>query len=777
MFLNSLEYIKTDGNTLYFIANKKKSVRVQVCEKSIFRFTVLREEEFAIPNSWAVAPGKDLLPPEGVSKKSIPGFSYPPFQFKENSEGYEISTDKMKLVLNKNFMACQFYRRTGDDWILFKSDRTPNAYKINLLDGISHFVKRIPEVIYYGLGEKTGELSRTENKYEMRNLDAMDYDPDKTDPLYKHIPFYLAKNKSIFYGVFYDNFSNCHFDFGRERENYYGFFTSYTCSAGDLDYYVISEDTPLEVVKCFSWMTGKTFLPPKYSLKYSGSTMGYTESDKSEDMIRNFISRCEQEEISCGSFQLSSGYCMHGKLRQVFVWNKEKFPNFKKLADESLKKGVRFSANIKPVMFPSHPDYAQVFESGGMITNNDGSPHLSHFWDGSAAHIDFTSPEGVNWWKKKVKSELLDQGVSSTWNDNNEFHLSDEALSQGLGNKTEMKHIKPVQTLLMLNTSYSAHIEHSPNIRPWLITRAGMPGLQRYAQTWTGDNRTSFRSLKMNIKTGLSLSLSGIYNWGIDIGGFSGPAPSAELLLRWVQQGIFYPRCTIHSWNSDGTVTEPWMHKSVLPQIRSAFQLREELLPYLYSQFAKAHFDYEPIVKPLFLDFPDDPECYKESDSFLFGSDFFVHSIVDENIKSVQFYLPKHHGGWFNYLTGEHHPGGETLSLDVGLDTILIFVKGGAVVPFTKNNATEFKVFAPPLSGSHHSEFYNDDGESFAFKNSQFIRLKFEHKFNKSEQNILIEKTGSFSNLQSEYKFSVIAPKSSKVNFHINSQKTEVYKC
>ena len=115
----------------------------------------------------------------------------------------------------------------------------------------------------------------------------------------------------------------------------------------------------------------------------------------------------------------------------------------------------------------------------------------------------------------------------------------------------------------MLKSSFAAQKEFAPNLRPYLISRSGCPGIQRYVQTWTGDNRTEWKTLKFNNYMAIGLSLSGVYNLGHDVGGFSGLAPDPELFVRWVQNGIFYPRFTIHSWNDDKTVNVPWMYPEV----------------------------------------------------------------------------------------------------------------------------------------------------------------------------------------------------------------------
>ena len=178
------------------------------------------------------------------------------------------------------------------------------------------------------------------------------------------------------------------------------------------------------------------------------------------------------------------------------------------------------------------------------------------FWDAVGSHLDFTNPATAAWWRAQVHEKLLDLGIGSTWNDNNEWRVEDEsAVCHGFGTPTPLRLVRPVQALLMVRASLEAQRAHAPTLRPWLISRSGMPGTQRYAQTWSGDNYTSWHTLKHNVRMGLGLSLSGFFNTGHDVGGFAGPAPEPELFVRWVQNGVFHPRFTIHSWNThlDGT--------------------------------------------------------------------------------------------------------------------------------------------------------------------------------------------------------------------------------
>ena len=206
-------------------------------------------------------------------------------------------------------------------------------------------------------------------------------------------------------------------------------------------------------------------------------------------------------------------------------------------------------------------------------------------------------------------------------------------------------------------------------------------------QTWSGDNYTSWHTLRYNIQMGLGLSLSGYYNTGHDVGGFAGPAPDAELLVRWVQNGCFHPRFTIHSWNTDldgtpdGTCNEPWMFEEALPMIRAAIKLRYSLIPYLYDLLRRATSEHEPVLRPRFLDHEHDAAAWVPSDDFMLGDALLVASVVEAGERQRSVYLPDNHGsGWWDWHGGEWHAGGQTVVLAAPLERCPLLARGGSMV-------------------------------------------------------------------------------------------------
>ena len=382
----------------------------------------------------------------------------------------------------------------------------------------------------------------------------------------------------------------------------------------------------------YTALTGRAAFPPRWSLSYSGSSMQYTDAADAQTRLGDFLSDLSGHEIPCGSFHLSSGYTATGGKRYVFTWDKSRFPDPAALASRFAAAGLKLIANVKPAMLTDHPRFAEVEAFRGFIRDGEDQsrPHLAQFWGGEAACLDFTNPETSAWWAREVKARLLDYGIAATWNDNNEYEVwDDDARVDANGRGGTMACLRPVQTGLMLRASQAAQLEHAPGKRPFLVSRSGGPGMQRYAQTWTGDNFTSWKTLRYNLCMGHGLSLSGVFNFGHDVGGFAGPRPGPELFLRWIEQGIYWPRFSIHSWNADGSASEPWMYPEILPAVRDALNWRERLVPLLYTLLWRAHVHHEPILRPLFYGFPGQAGSYGEHGEFMLGPDLLVAPVLE----------------------------------------------------------------------------------------------------------------------------------------------------
>ena len=496
------------------------TLRMIVLEEDVIRVQVLRGDHYACPvkKTWMVSPGGGTAPYEGRPKDSRDGFAMPKVSVNVEERILVVASSRLRaqVALDAGPISLSWEWRdvAADSWRPLFADRRTGAYYFGRRDErLAHHITRRRGDRFYGLGEKSGALDKSGRRYRMDCLDAMGYDAETSDPLYKFWPFYIAKpapaanatdaeRTTGAYGVFYDNLASCSFDLGCTFDNYHGLFSSYEASCGELDYYVILGPKVAQVTRRFAWLCGGHCLPPAWSLGYSGSTMTYTDAPNAQERMNDFVQLCGKHDVPCSSFQMSSGYTSIRGKRYVFTWNRSKFPQPELLARSYAAAGLRLAANVKPCLLVDHPMYEACAASGLFLRDSAppngqrrpdhdtpswsaaAKPETSMFWDALGSHLDFTNPATAAWWRAQVTEKLLAVGIGSTWNDNNEWHVEDEsAWCFGFGAPTPLRYLRPVHALLMVRCSHEAQVAHEPTLRPWLISRSAMPGTQRYAQS------------------------------------------------------------------------------------------------------------------------------------------------------------------------------------------------------------------------------------------------------------------------------------------------------
>ena len=758
-------------------------------DRGLVRVLVMRPDGLRMPRTWSLSPELSGCDPiAGRDRLDATGFPGSEILSVEEAEGsVTIETAFVKaeirrspLALTWSFRACK-----AAPFQPALQDRQTQAYRFERGGpGFAHYLVRDPSDHYYGFGEKSGDANKHGRRLRMGTTDALGYDAATSDPLYKHIPFYITVRPgagALSVGLFYDNLSRGAFDLGQEIDAYHGPYRSFEASDGDLDLYVMFGQEVRDVVAGYAALTGRTAFLPRWSLSYSGSTMKYTEADDAEPQLYGFLARLEQHGIPCQSFHLSSGYTREGERRFVFTWDRSRFPDPAELCRRFSAAGVRLIANVKPAMLLDHPLFAEVEAFRGFVRDSEEEtrPHIAQFWGGEAAYLDFTNPQTSAWWAREVTAQLLDYGIASTWNDNNEFEIWDGNARVDLdGRGGAIACLRPVQTGLMLRASAVAQREQAPSKRPFLVTRSGGPGIQRYAQTWTGDNRTDWKTLRYNLRMGHGLSLSGLYNFGHDVGGFAGPKPEPELFMRWIEQGIYWPRLSIHSWKDDGSANEPWMYPEILPLVRAALEWRERLVPLLYTLLWRAHSHHEPVLRPLFFDFPGEVESYEENDACTLGADLLVAPVVEPGAVSRRVWLPRVAGGWYDIGTGALLPCGE-LSVDAPPGAAPAFIRAGSILPLGParswgHGPLTLRLF-PLEEGASQIEIYDDDGESIVDRGNPPCLIKVAVRWKQGTPSLTIAKQGDHEPRWAEIRFENASGQPFAVTVNGDDVRTERY--
>ena len=562
---------------------------------------------------------------------------------------------------------------------------------------------------FYGLGDKTGFPNRRGRRFKMYNRDSLGYDASYSDPLYKSVPFFMKHNKAknILCGLFFPAVQLESVDFGNESP----FFYSVEVKGGPFSQIIIMGDSYHDILRSYCELTGFPVLPPLFSFGFFGSSMNYVESDDAAKRIESYFSAVEHYHIPCEGMYVSSGYLKSpdGK-RYAFLWNKKKFPDHAGFLKSLEDRGYHLCMNIKPGILTSHPWYGQLAEKNFFITDRKGSPYIEFFWGGEASFIDFSNDKAKAWWKSQLKSQYLEHGCSGIWNDNNELEIEDPEIPASID-----KTLYPVK---MTEAAFEAFKEFLPSRRPWIYSRAGYTGIQRFSRTWTGDNVSDWRTLKFNQYMGIGLGLSGIPFYGHDLGGFFGDFPGEQLLIRSCQSAVFQPRFVIHSWRENGIPTEPWSYPESLPIIRKMIEEHYRFIPYTYGCALESSLTGVPIERPLFLEFPDDQDLDDTTVVSLYGNDILKIPAVDPDVHNIIVRLPQD-AGWYSPHQSMVFPGGRKIDVDLPFDEIRYFIRTGSIVPTAPGlkkldsgffPLLEFLVFPHPEFHDFSYQYCEDDG-------------------------------------------------------------------
>jgi alpha-glucosidase len=598
---------------------------------------------------------------------------------------------------------------------------------------------------YFGLGDKVGSLDRRGQSFRLWNTDAFRFQ-ESTDPIYKSIPFFLTMRAGRSMGFFLDNTWSSSFDFGRIERNLY----SFGAEGGSVDYYIFYGPDPKQVVRTYAWLTGLPPLPPLWSLGFQQSRFSY----EPESRVREIASRLRSERIPADVLYLDIDF---QKEHRPFTVDTDRFPHFEQLLSD-LKKENFHVVVITDLHIARIPDGYAPYDSGvagdHFVKNADGSTYVGTVWPGPSVFPEFTQQKTRAWWGALYRN-FLSEGVAGFWNDMNEPSVF---LSQNFTMPDDVQHridepgfrpriashseIHNVYGMENSRATYEGLLKLNPDLRPFVLTRATYAGGQRYAATWTGDNTSSWNHLRLTTPMLLNLGLSGFGLCGADVGGFIG-TPEPELLTRWTELGTFQPIDRNHTNKGSGD-KEVWVHGPEQEAIRRRYlEERYRLLPYIYTAVEELSRTGLPVVRPLFLEFPNATSDFHPLDldagnEFLFGRDLLVAPPpFPEQPDNYEVKLPQ--GAWYDYWSGERVQAAATerdanagnLLIQPKLDTLPVYVRGGAIIPLQPLTQSTEEIPQGSLTlrvypGSDcHGSLYMDDGKTLAYTRGEFLRVEF----------------------------------------------------
>ncbi|MDY7231023.1 TIM-barrel domain-containing protein [Hyalangium rubrum] len=555
-----------------------------------------------------------------------------------------------------------------------------------------------PEEAWLGFGEKVGALDKRGMHFVFWNTDVLPHHPD-TDPLYQSIPFSMGLRDGVAWGFFLDESWRLEADVAAENPA----LVKWESSGPELDAYVFAGPMPEEVVRRYTALTGRHPLPPLWSLGAQQSRWGYENAGD----IRAVIHGYRAGRLPLDSVYLDIDY-MEGY--KVWTWDRTRYPDPAGLAKEAAAQGVRLITIIDPGVKaePGYRIYDEALAGDYLVRNDRGGVLLGEVWPKPATFPDFTREPVRKWWSQQHR-EFIEAGIAGFWNDMNEpacFKLINgqdtfaivTAAAADLGKVEgptlphdarhgDKRHLEVhnVYALGMARAAYEGMREFAPERRPFLLTRAGSAGIQRYSAVWTGDNSSYWAHLELSVTMLLGLGLSGVSFAGVDVPGFLGRA-SGEMLVRWTQLGAFYPMLRNHS--GKGTPPqEPWRFgEPYLSLTRQALERRYRLLPTLYTLMHQSSVEGLPAMRPLVMYAPGDVEALRMDDAFLFGRDLLVAPVVRQSRTRRHVYLPE--GRWLPFFnlapSGEIVEGRRHLLAEAPLDTVPLWLREGGALALTE---------------------------------------------------------------------------------------------
>ena len=661
--------------------------------------------------------------------------------FKQNHPSFAVINDSFEKNENLNILeqSDHFEIYTGE--LIIRIQKNPfqitflDKYQKKLLADYQNkgYVKEAdfqktckllhPDEQFFGLGEKNGSLNRRGHIFKMWNSDKPCYDVNE-DPLYKSIPFFMS---NYGYGIFFDNTYKSEFDFGADTNEFF----SFGSHGGEMIYYFIYGPSYKKIIERYTQLTGQPIMPPEWALGFAQSRGLYTN----EKLTREVANEFRKRQIPCDIIYQDIGWTEY---LQNFNWKKENYQNPRQMLSDLSAQGFKVIVSQDPVI--SNNNITQWKEADSLkffaIDQRTGKTYNMPWpWGGNCGIVDFTNPAVADWWGN-YQQKSIDDGVRGFWTDMGEPAWCNEEetdrlnIQHFLGNHAE---IHNVYGLLWDKIVTEQFEQHNPNQRVFQMTRAGFSGLQRYTFGWSGDSGNGdnvllgWNKLAAQIPLAQSAGLGLIPFWTTDISGYCGDINDreamAELYIRWMQFGIFNPLSRAH--HEGNNAVEPWSFGPLAEKIcREAISLKYKLHPYIYTYAREAYDTGLPLIRAIFLEYPDDPVSSQLNDQFLFGKELLVAPVIEKNATQRKIYLPE--GEWIDY----NHPtnifeGKQWISYPVTLETIPVFVKRGSIIPEMpvqqyigeiKNIPVWFNIYPAPEGKITSFRLYEDDGETNNYK-------------------------------------------------------------
>lgn len=531
----------------------------------------------------------------------------------------------------------------------------------------------------YGLGERFGAFVKNGQSVDVWNADG----GTSSEQAYKNVPFYLSGNG---YGVLVAHPELVSFEVGSEVVSQ----TQFSVEGQTLTYYVVDGPTPKDVLRRYTGLTGRPARVPAWSFGLWLSTSFTTDYD--EATVTSFVEGMAERDLPFSVLHLDCFW-----MRQFhwcdFVFDPVTFPDPAGMLARYKARGLRISLWINPYIAQRSHLFEEGRAKGYLVQRADGSVWQWDLWQAGMGLVDFTNPDAAAWFSGKLE-ELLDLGADCFKTDFGERVPTDVVWHDG----SDPQKMHNYYAHLYNRTVFELLERRRGRGEAVLFARSATAGGQQFPVHWGGDCESTFPSMAESLRGGLSLALSGFGYWSHDIGGFEG-SPDPAVFKRWLPFGLLSSHSRLHGSDS---YRVPWaFDEEAVDVLRRFTRLKMRLMPYLAAAAEQAHSEGLPMMRPMVLEFPDDPACAYLDRQYMLGGDLLVAPVMTDS-GEVTYYVPA--GTWTDVLSGDQVHGPGWVSAKHGFDSVPLLARPGAVVPFGAVDSrpdyawaddVELRVYAP----------------------------------------------------------------------------------
>ncbi len=708
--------LKQDGNKIHITTNDGE-YKIQYYNKYIVETTFIPKGEQEKKNSHAVvlkptdaklmantSGGRTVIVSDGITLD----IKHKPFQIGYSYDGEDLVSEKLG------------YHKTQHE----PMDLVKGNIVYDSIEKISFNLTN--DEVLYGAGARALGMNRRGKRLPLYNRAHYGYQT-YSELMNFTLPIVLSSKK---YMIHFDNAPIGYFDLDSKKDNS----LTYETISGRKTYQVIIGETWLDLIDNYTDLTGKQPMPPRWALGNFSSRFGYHTQEETEATIAKF----KEEQIPVDAIILDLywfGAAVKGTMGNLGVY-RDSFPDMEGMVDRLKKQNVKTVLITEPFVLTTSNRWQEAVDNDVLAKDSLGNPHTYDFYFGNTGIIDIYDPKGEQWFWDRYK-EIVDMGVEGIWGDLGEPEVHPATVIHKTGTADEVHNTYGHDWARLV---FEGHQRDYPELRPFILMRAGYSGSQRYGLIpWTGDVSRSWGGLQSQPEIALQMGMQGIGYMHSDLGGFAGANLDDELYTRWLQYGVFQPIYRPHA--QEDVPSEPvFRSDKAKAMAKKSIELRYQLLPYNYNLAFQNSHDGAPLMRPLIFEEPSKIQLNSLSSTYLWGHDFLITPILKSGVKEKEVYFPST-ANWFDFYTGEKVAGGQTKTVSTKENSIPTYVRGGAFILTARpmQSTAEYDGTDLVLHYFNDSdvieserEYYNDNGSTpDAFQKGMYEKLEFEAELDK----------------------------------------------